>query len=307
MAFTINLTDTTAIDDSKKLAFEQAFITASEQTNVLDAFASKRSNIGAVSIQFPKYAQLNAGLGALTETEDATSTALSDEKIILTPEERGNVITLTNLASLQSGGLIDLAAPTIVGQDMSTVRNKLAGLALDASTNVLTANGGAVADIAATDVLSGTVLNKAYNKLARASIATVGGSYVLVAHDDVIADLRAATGDGSWTDVSKYATPGTVLANEVGMYKGFRVIRNNHATVTADAGAGAVDVYNSYVLGFNALGYAESQTPQLRLTQGADKLGRFYHLGWYGVFAYGIVDKPAAWVIKSASSLGANA
>ena len=33
-------------------------------------------------------------------------------------------------------------------------------------------------------------MNTAYNKLARASVATIDGAYVMLAHDDVIADLR---------------------------------------------------------------------------------------------------------------------
>ena len=307
MAFTINLTDTAAIDDSKKLAFEQAFITAAEQTNVMDAFASSRTDIGAVSIQFPKYAQLTAGISELTETEDVASEAISDSKVILTPKEYGNAITLTNLASLQSGGLIDLAAPTLVGTNMQTVKNKLAGLALDASTNVLTANGAAVADIAGTDVLSAGLLNKAYNKLARSSIATVGGSYVLVAHDDVIADLRAATDVGSWVDVNKYAQPGTVLANEVGMFKGFRIVRNNNVEYSDQSGAGTVDAYKGLFFGANALGKAESQPMGMRLTKASDALGRFANVGWYWVGKYGIVDTDAVWVGLTASSVGANA
>ena len=134
----------------------------------------------------------------------------------------------------------------------------------------------------------------------------IGGEYVLVAHDDVIADLREATAVGSWVDVSKYATPETVLRNEVGMYKGFRVVRNNDATITADAGAGAVDTYNSYVLGANALGLATSKVPGMVATGPFDKLARFVNLGWYGVFSYGIVDTDAVFKIVTASSKGVN-
>ena len=307
MAFTINITDSVAIDPSKRIAYETAFLTANLQANVMDALAVQKSVPGAEAIKMSRYTFSSTGDGAIAETDDATSTKVESTAVLFVPEERAVVATISNLSSLVTGGQIDLAAPTVVGNDFAGIRNRLAGKALDASSNVLTANGGLVADIAATDILTGALMNKAYNKLARANVKQLGNFYVIVAHDDVIADLRADASVGSWTDVNKYATPGTVLTNEVGTYKGFRVIRNNDATITADAGAGAVDVYNSYVLGYNGLGYAESMTPELRLRDGNDKIGRFYNLSAYGVFKYGIVDPEAAWVIKSASSLGANA
>ena len=102
--------------------------------------------------------------------------------------------------------------------------DKLAILAMDASTNSYIIGGTAEGSVADTQVASDTFLNYFYNKLARASVPMIDGAYVMVAHDDVIADLREATVAGSWTDVSKYATPETVLRNEVGMYKGFRAV-----------------------------------------------------------------------------------
>jgi N4-gp56 family major capsid protein len=150
-------------------------------------------------------------------------------------------------------------------------------------------------------------MNTMYNKLARANVSTINGEYVMIAHDDVISDLRNDTGAGSWVDVSKYATPDTVLRNEVGMYKGFRVVRNNHATFGDQSGAGTVDAYNSYFIGFNALGKAVSKEPGMVATGPFDKLARFVNMGWYGVMKYGIIDTDAVWVAKTASSQGANA
>lgn len=304
MAFTLNLSGTAQVDDSLIKAYDQAFLVASTQGNVMDQFASYRANIGATSIEFPKYAQLSLATTPLTEDEDVTSEAMGDSKIILTPAEYGKAVTRTALASLQSGGKVDIAAATLVGQNMANTKNKLATLALDASTNVITAGDKALADILAADVLSGSILNKAYNKLARASVAPLGAEYVLVAHDDVITDLRA---ESAWIDVAKYSNAVEVLRNEIGMYKGFRVVRNNHATFADQAGVGTVDIYNSYVIGFNAFGLAESKTPGMVATGPFDKLARFVNLGWYGCFSYGIVDTDAVWKIQTASSVGGNA
>jgi N4-gp56 family major capsid protein len=307
MAFTTNLSGTTQVDDSVVALYDQSFIVESAQSNVMDQLVQYKAEIGAKSIAFPKFSQLSLATTPLTETDDVTSEALADAPIILTPAEYGRVVTTTSLASLQTGGKVDLAAVQLVGQNMARTKNKLATLALDASTNIITPSAKATADILAGDVLSGTILNQAYNKLSRKNIARINGEYILVAHDDVIADLRADTSAGGWVDVTKYAAPGETLANEVGMFKGFRVVRNNEATYGDQSGAGTVDVYNSYVLGFNALGLAESKTPGMVATGPFDKLARFVNLGWYGVFNYGIIDTDAVWKIQTASSLGANA
>lgn len=307
MAFTTNISGTAQVDDSVKLAFDQAFLLESAQSNVMDALVNYKVQIGAKSIQFPKYSQLTLATTPLTEGNDLTSEALSDSAILITPQEYGNVVSTTSLASLQTGGTVDLAAVAAVGQNLSRTKNRLACIALDASTNVLVAGGKTESTLAGTDVLSASLLNAAYNKLARKSVGRINGEYVLVAHDDVIADLRDSTGAGSWVDVTKYATPGATLNNEVGMFKGFRVIRNNDVTYADQSGAGTVDVYNSYVIGLNGLGLAESLTPGMVATGPFDKLGRIVNLGWYGVFNYGIVDTDAVWKIQSASSLGANA
>ena len=304
MAFTLNLSGTTQVDNSLIQAYDQSFLVEVAQGNVMDQLVQYRADIGAKAIEFPKYAQLGLATTPLTEDEDVASEAMSDSQVILTPKEYGKAVTRTSLASLQSGGKVDLAAVQLVAQNMSRTKNKLATLALDASTNVITAGGKALADIAGTDVLSGTILNQAYNKLARKSVGTIGSEYVLVAHDDVINDLRQ---ESAWTDVAKYASAVEVLRNEIGMYKGFRVVRNNECTFADQTGAGTVDIYNSYVLGFNALGLAESKTPGMVATGPFDKLARFVNLGWYGVFSYGIIDTDAVWKIQTASSVGANA
>lgn len=305
MAFTLNLTGTTQVDDSVIKAYDQSFIVAAEQGDVMSALVSYQAQIGASSIEFPKYAGIGAATTPLDEVEDVASTAMSDSKIILTPAEYGQVITSTSLASLQSGGKVNLAAATLVGQGLAKTKNELATLALKASTNVITPGGAAAGSLAATDILTGTVLNNAYRVLKRSNIGFLGNSYVLVAHEDIIADLRQ---DAGWLDVQKYADPAQSLRNEVGMFKGFRVVSNSSdAMINADEGAGAVDTYDSFVIGFNALGLAESLTPEIRFSNGRDKLGRFVDIGWYGVFKYGLVDTSACYKIKTASSFGANA
>lgn len=306
--FTTAMTGTTELDNSLVLAFDQMFMVATGQNNVMDQFVQYRKDVGAKSISMTKYARLPVATTPLTEREDPASAAMSDTEILFTPKEYGQVVTSTQLVNLQSGGKADVAAAQILGLNLGQTLDKLAILALDGigGGNTRIVGGKAEADVLAGDVISRTELNLLYNKLARKSVGMIDGSYVLVAHDDVIADLRADTAAGSWTDVNKYASPETVLANEVGMIGGFRVIRNNQATYGDQSGAGTVDIYNSYVFGANALGRADSLPPGMVMTQ-TDKLNRFINLGWKAVLTYGLVDTDASWLFRSASSVGANA
>ncbi len=306
MPFTTNLSGTAELDNSLVEAFDQQFLIASAQEAIMDQFVSYKQEIGAKSIALTKYANLALATTALTETDDVASEAMVDSEVILTPSEYGKAVTKTRLASLQSGGKIDLAAARLVGINLGRTLDRLCIIAGDASTNNLTVDGGAEAALDASDVMSVSFLNQIYNKLARASVPSFEGLYVAVMHDDVIHDLRTATSAGSFVDVNKYSSPEKILRNEVGSIGGFRIIRNNHCSINADAGALAVDTYKSLFMGFNALGKVVSQTPNGVLSGPFDKLGRFVNVGWYGVLKYGIVDQDALWTGITTSSVGAN-
>ena len=58
--------------------------------------------------------------------------------------------------------MADRAAARIVGINAGRTRNKLATLAMDAGTNILTANGGAAATLEKTDVMTGSLMGKAF-------------------------------------------------------------------------------------------------------------------------------------------------
>lgn len=308
MPFTTNLSGTAQLDDSIILAYDQQFIVASAQEQIMDQFVSYKAQIGAKSIAFPKYGQLSLATTPLVEADDVVSEALSDSEILLEPVEYGKAVTKTKLASLQTGGKADLAAARLVGLNMGRTLDKLAIEALEASSNSMTVTGGAESGLTASDVMTVTFLNKLYNKLSRASVQPLSeGMYVAVMHEDAIFDLRNSAGAGSWQDINKYARPESVLMNEVGMLCGFRIIKDNHITINADAGALNVDTYGVIAMGFNALGKAVSDEPHMVASGPFDKLSRFLNLGWTGCFKYGIVDQDALWKGIVASSVGDNA
>ena len=307
--FTVNLTGTAEVDDSIRQEFDTEFRLAFTEQGVASQFSTLKRDIGAESISLPKYDQLGLAITPLNEREDVDSESLSDSKVVITPQEYGKVVTTTKLANLQTGGMVDRAAARLVGINAGRSRNKLATLALDAGTQILRVGGYATdAEILVGDTMDGSTMGKAFNKLARKNVpGLAGGDYFFIAHDDVIHDIREQSGANSWIDAHKYALPETLLRNEVGMYKGFRVIRDNLSTILADAGDGTTDVYNSYAIGFNALGEAVSADIAMVATGPFDKLNRFVNMGWLGCFNYKIIDNEALVLCKSSSSVGDNA
>lgn len=317
MAFTLNMSTTADVDDSIISEFDTEFRLAFAEQGVGAQFSSLKRDIGAKSISLPKYDHLALATTPLDEDDDVDSEKLVDSAVIVTPQEYGKVVTTTKLANLQTGGMADRAAARLVGINAGRTRNRLALLALDAGTQIIYGGDAtAVNEIVVADIMTSTIMGKAFNKLSRASVPGLqGNDYFAIMHDDVIHDIREGSGANSWIDAHKYALPEALLRNEVGMYKGFRVVRDNLATVALSAGADVggppseqnADVYNSYFVGFNALGEAVSQDIEMRATGPFDKLARFVNMGWHGVFNFKIVDNQALVVAKTASSVGVNA
>lgn len=277
MAFTNGITSTVELDNSLLTAVDQTVQLELANSTVFDGLAQIQISLNAKSIELRRYARLAAATTPLSETSDIDSATLSDTKIVLTPKEYGNVVTTTSLVSLQTGGAADLVAGAVIGANAALTQDTLA-------YNVLKAGG---AGVTAPGHMDAAFVEKLYTKLARENVMKIGNSYVLVLHEDQASDLRASAAAGTWVDVMKYAQPGQVLINEIGMYKGFRVIVSNAVTTS---GTGAATTYKAIALGANSFGKVVSKPIETRFTGPFDKLGRFVNLGWYGVFDYAVIE-----------------
>lgn len=311
MAFTTNMTGTVQLDNNAIIAYDRAFILENEQGQVLDGnIVDVMEMIDAKSFNFPRYGALTPTSTPLTEDADVTSEAMSDTEIVIEPREFGNVVTTTLLSNLQSGGRTNVGAAALAGRNAARSQDLRAMAIMDAGgTEVLPDGVASEATLAATDVVDAAFLEKVYNQLARASVPfSADGLYVAVMHDDCISDIREdSAAAGGWTDINKYNNQVPILRNEVGIFRGFRIVRQNDATLTPDGGATTVDSYRSYFLGYNGLGKAISKPVSLTITGPFDKLGRFLNIGWHGAYEYSIVEPNAVRVGVTASSRGANA
>lgn len=280
-------TTASVLSDSAIALMDQAFQVEASDKIVADQFASYRRSIGAKSIDFVKYSKMDYAISPLTDGSDVDSIAMADSKVTFTPAEYGNVVTRTNLANLQSGGKADLGASQVVARNMAESLNRLACTSLQAGTNTKDGSAGNM-----TDALLDSVFFELNNKNAE---RWDGDAYIGLVHPAVAQDIAGLSG---WKDVQKYADAMPILRNEVGFYKGFRFISSTGMPWT-DADP---DIHESAFFGRNALGKAESQSAEMRITGPYDRLGRMLHIGWYWVGSYGIVDNDSLWSVTSQSS-----
>lgn len=306
------ITDKAILDKSQIEVWQQGVILASKENTHFYPGSPliSQSQLADTSVAtFLKFSQLSSGTSALTDGVEVTSEAVTDAEVNFVLAEYGNVVTTTILGHVATGGRLNPATARLVGQNMGTSMDKLAIQALEASTNELTVNAGGEAATTANDIITDTFIDKAYNKLRRANVEPLmDGSYVAVMHPDVLYDLKAATSAGDWYDLMKYTSPDDINRSMMYRYKGFIIVESSNVTINADAGNGNVDTYHSIFMGYNALGYAQSTSapPRPTLVTGTDKLERFVHLGWKGVFKYDIIDSDSLWVVTSGSTVGAN-
>lgn len=293
------------LDDNAITEFDTQFLLSQRADGIVDQFVSLKRDIDAKSIDITRYGQMPLNTTPLNEREEIESTALEDEEILLTPAQHGDVVTTTELNNLQSGGQTNTAAAQLVGINAGRVMNRLGLLALDVSTRVLFGGGAvSVVTVAVGDEMTPDIMEKSFNGLSGKNsigLPQAGGDFVSLMHDNVIASIRSGTAVGSWQDTNKYAIPGEILKNEVGQFKGFRVVRDNLSTIEVGAGAGGIDVYTSYFLGFNALGKALSQDVTQVITM-FDKLNRFLNVGWKATVKYLIIEQEALVISKTSKS-----
>jgi N4-gp56 family major capsid protein len=302
MVWTTTTTTVSDVDHSVVTLWDQGVLLSYTPELVADQVATIRRSINGSKIEFPLFSNLSIPASALTEDADATSVVLVDTNPDITPVEEGNVVTYGKLVDFQTGGRAPIAAAQLVGRNMGATLDNRAIVVLEAfsTTRIYPNAATAASNLATSDVLDLKFANRLYNKLARLNVPGIGGTYIGIAHDDCLFDLREAL-----TPVRQYQDLVGVMRNEVGMAAGIRWLRSSNVTVTSNSN-GTIDSYKVNVVGQNALGKAVAEEPHPTITGPFDKLGRFVNIGWYGVLKYGIIDTAMMVQGICASSVGDN-
>jgi N4-gp56 family major capsid protein len=260
-----NLTGTSAVDDSIIEAYAQGILVEKDETVRLEQFADVRVAVTGREVNFTKFGKLPKATTPLDENADIPRVKLADTPVVITAVEYGTAVCTTRLASLQTGGRVDLARVRQIGQSLGRTQDQLIVDALLAAPGSRKAAG----------TVSGTTLAALRLALAKRYVPTLGGAFVALMDEDSAEILRNEAG---WTDVQKYSDANKVLAWEIGMYKGMKIV------TTSDIPAGTV-------IGLGAGAIAKGVAEEARFYAGnPDAAGRFVEMGWHGVFKYQLID-----------------
>lgn len=309
MPFTVQMTGTNEIAPAILQALGASFVAAQARSLFTQLPVTQlASSLDKTQFTFGKINEIDSSVSAvLAEYDDPASVALSAASTTINAVELGRVVTTTSRADAISGGALGRQAAAAVGRDAARYLDITLAKTLAAGTNALFAGtAGTSAGLAATDVMTPSLMNRAYYFLSK-SLATkdADGYYTAILTSAQIFDLKNATGAGSWTDVWKYADPAQVMSGEVGRAFGFKIIESNLVPIVNQA-SGTVDVNPAIFLGANGLGRGVTVAPTLGIAF-TDKMNRFAHYSWYAIEAMGITDQTQVYVVNTASSLGANA
>lgn len=307
------ITGTTDIDDSVVTEYDTEFLSGFTDNRPLDVAVSLAKQVEGGTWQIPVYDPLTVNTAnlKLNEKTDPDAVTINDSKFDATPEELGMFVARTQLARLQTRGMIDRAAAQLVGIHAGQSQTRLICEAADLADEAHTVRPSGVASrsaIAAGNIMDTETLRTAFNRIASLSVPVLPGvgTYLLVVHQDVADDLKKDVTAGGFIDTVKYTNPTDILRNEIGMLAGFRIIVNNNITLRADAGASNVDVYTSYIFGYNGMALAQSMPVTMKMAPPIDAFQRWFRLGWYSVQQYKIAQADALWKIETSSSFGDN-
>jgi len=312
-------TGTAAVSNVVQTAYDRMVEFALRSQPLFRQVADKRPAQQAMpgsSVVLEIYQDLAQVTSTLTETVDPDAVAIGNPTTVsITLNEYGNTVLQTRLLNLFS--FTDVA-PAITNQVAYNMANSIdlvvQNVLRTGITNIVQENGGALfasggttTNITSTDVLKSRDIRAAVALLrTNQAVPKKGSLYYVALHPEVSYDLRSETGDTGWRQPHDYSAPGSIWAGEIGEYEGAFFVETPRA-YSAQAGSGSgssqTRVFNTYMLGQQALAEALSEEFHVVFGPVVDKLMRFRPVGWYGVAGWSIYRTAASQMIQTAATL----
>jgi N4-gp56 family major capsid protein len=264
------------------------------------------------TVRFTFTADLAAATTPLTETADIVPVTYSDSTVDVVLAEYGNAVKSTALIRGTSMIPINPVTANVIGFNSGISFDTLARNALVGGTNVKFQGQTTQAAITATDTYKAASIRELVANLRTANVMDFGGYYVGFVHPDQAVDLRTESGTATWITPHVNVDTAEIYRGEIGSYEGVRFIETPRVALIADAGAANVDVYQSLILGQEALAKAWSKAVSAPMPQTVpgpvtDTLRRFVPIGWYWLGGFDSFREAALRRYETASSIGANA
>ncbi len=258
----------------------------------------------------------------LNETVDPDSVALPATSYIdIAQLELGRSVLPVKKINLMSIANIDPWVANAIGFNMTKTLDNAIVAKLDAGANIVRVAGGSDAvsnvyegvgtvaaknTIAPGDTMSSAAIRTAVTKMRAAGVQyKAAGMFVSYIHPEVSVDLRTETGNNVWRTPHEYQNAAPLYGGETGSWEGVRFIETANATSSqSGTGSGGTQtrVYNTYVVGAQALAEAVWKEPGMEVGVVQDRFNRFSPAGWYGIINWSLYRTPALVRIETAAS-----
>lgn len=227
-----------------------------------------------------------------------------------TAYQAGQFVRMSDVAIMESPLDLRAKAAELIARQAAATADEYVGRILAAGTNVLYAGAGNLArtDVAATDVLTGSLVRRADANLRADSVPTFGhGGYKAIIHPAVVFDFEEDSDVGGWLSVAQYSAPGKIEGGELGMYAGVKFLVSPSARIFAAGGAGGIDVYSTFVMGPDAYAFGDWGSYSMHYVAPGGKGDELYQnetVGWKGFLGCMLVDGAGARYIRIESASG---
>ena len=167
---------------------------------------------------------LTPAQATLTEWVTPDDTAITFTTISLTANQYGMYAIITDILEDVSPVPMVSNALKVIGENMARIIDQSIQGVLSAGTNVIYAGTAANrAALAATDLMTPTLLAKANAFLSTKAAPVFGDGYIAVMHPNVIFDLQTWTATWAFIDLSKYTESGRELLVKGEIWKIFNI------------------------------------------------------------------------------------
>ena len=195
----------------------------------------------------------------LTEWVTPDDVAINFTTISLTANQYGMYAIISDILEGVSPVPVVSEAAKVIWANMARIIDQVIQGVLAGWTNVIYAGTAANrAALAATDIMTPTLLAKANAFLSTKAAPVFWDWYIAVMHPNVLFDLQTGTATGAFLDLSKYTEAGRamIVKWEVGKIFNVRVVTSAFIQTFAST----TTVYPTYVMWKGAYGVADLQS-----------------------------------------------
>lgn len=259
------MVDTLAtLSNEQKQFYERNLLFRARQTQAIYK-ATTKSQLGqnmGNNVSFRRFNALGLSTTPLQESATPAGTNLSVTEVVVTVQEYGNYVTVSDALDLMAIDKVMTEASDVLGQNGGESVEAIIRNTLQAGTNVIYATGSTRAGIATSNPITLDLFRRAVTNLEANNTMKYGGSmenpdiggggtYVAFLHPQVIYDIW---NDQELKNAMQYSSSDRLWNGEVGMLYNVRLIKTTLAPVFTGQGAAGANVYGTLIMGQNAAG-----------------------------------------------------